>query len=433
MVFLNSQISIKHTLPRGTKDILPEEIKLWQKIEAFARGVFSNYLYEEIRTPIFEHTDLFERGLGNETDIVEKEMYSFEDKGKRKLTLRPEGTASVVRAALEHHLLSSTQPRRLYYLGPMFRYERPQAGRYMQFHQIGVEHLGSSSPFADAEVISMGIRLFDLLGLKGLSVSLNSVGCNLCRPVIEEKLKQFISSFLHHLCENCKRRFQEKPLRILDCKNLQCTTYFSGLPDIRKAQCRGCKDHFSAVIEYMDTMGIAFNVNNQLVRGLDYYSRTAFEIHSNYLGAQNAICGGGRYDGLVQQMGGPFTPSIGFAFGVERVALVLKELKQTSTEKKFLVSFIGMGIQHKTTCFKWIDQLRQLGVACDMDFEKDDLKIQLKRALNLNANYAVLYGDLESEKGIIVIKDLKLRKQEEVAKQDLISYIQKRHATDTCN
>jgi len=412
-----------YTVPRGTKDILPDEIKLWQNIENSSRFLFEKYLYQEIRTPIFEHTELFERGLGNETDIVEKEMYSFEDKGERKLTLRPEGTASVVRAAIEHRLLAPNQSRRLYYLGPMFRYERPQAGRYRQFHQIGVEHLGSANPLADAEVISMGIRLFDLLGLTDLSVALNCVGCHLCRPVIEEKLKQFISTFLHHLCDNCKRRFKEKPLRILDCKNPQCVPYFSGLPDIRKAQCRSCKDHFSAVIEYMDVLGIQFQVNNHLVRGLDYYSRTAFEIHSQHLGAQNAICGGGRYDGLVQQMGGPSTPSIGFAFGIERVALVLKELKKNTISNPFLISFIGLGIHQKLTCFKWADELRQWGIHCELDFEKDDLKFQLKKASQLNAHYAVLYGELEAEKNVVIVKHLMERTQEEIPISNCIAYL----------
>ncbi len=288
---------MRYELPRGTKDILPEEVDMWHKIEATCQTLFKRYNYKEIRTPTFEVTGLFEGGVGKDTDIVQKEMYTFMDRGGRSLTLRPEGTAPIVRAFLQNSMhKKNIGPTKVYYAGPMFRYERPQAGRFRQFHQIGVENLGCEDPFADAEIISLGVHIFDNLGLSDLSVTINSVGCPVCRPVIEERIKQFIGSTLSCLCTDCQRRYNENPLRILDCKNTKCQPYFLGLPDICSSHCQSCKDHFNLVLEYLDTLGIVFNVNPRLVRGLDYYTRTTFEIISDQLGAQNAICGGGRGD-----------------------------------------------------------------------------------------------------------------------------------------
>jgi histidyl-tRNA synthetase len=307
----------------------------------------------------------------------------------------------------------------------MFRYERPQAGRFRQFHQIGVENIGSAHPFADAEVISMGIHLFDELGLSDLTVSINSVGCHLCRPVIEQRLKQFIGTNLKFLCPDCQRRFEHRPLRILDCKHPNCRAYFSGMPDISQSTCQECKDHFNSVLEYIDSLGIVFNINPNLVRGLDYYNRTTFEIISDSLGAQNAICGGGRYDNLVAQLDGPPTPAVGFAFGVERAVMILKQLAdQTHLEGNNITVYIApLGENQKTKAFYLLDEVRRLGLKCEMDYVKDDIKAHLKNANRLKAKYALIYGENEAEKNIILVKNMQDHTQEEISLENLINYL----------
>jgi len=414
---------MKYALSRGTKDILPDEMAYWHYIESASRSLFDLYNYQEIRTPIFEVTELFERGVGDSSDIVEKEMYTFTDKGNRRLTLRPEGTAPIVRAYIQNALHKKDHVAKLYYCGPMFRYERPQAGRFRQFHQIGVEHLGEAHPFADAEVISLGIHLFDELGMSDLAVQVNSVGCQVCRPVIEERLKQFIGASLPFLCEDCKRRFDTKPLRILDCKNVQCRTYFSGMPDIQKSHCHECRDHFNSVVEYIDALGIPFKINPQLVRGLEYYTRTTFEIVSDQLGAQNALCGGGRYDALVEYIGGPKTPAVGFAFGVERAVMVLKELSDIIKKKDPLVFVAPLGFEQQRRCFYVLNELRRASIKCEIDYSKDDLKAQLKLANKLQADFALIYGPDEAEKNVIIIRDMARRKQIEVAWDQVVNVL----------
>ncbi|MFC1771158.1 histidine--tRNA ligase [Candidatus Margulisiibacteriota bacterium] len=405
---------MKYSLPRGTRDVLPDETKNWQFIEKTAKKLFSLYNYIEIRTPIFEQSEIFEKSIGASTDIVEKEMYTFKDKSDRLLTLRPEGTAPIVRAYIQNALYKTYSPTKLYYCGPMFRYERPQAGRYRQFYQIGIENIGNAHPFSDAEVISLGMKIFEKLGLTNLTVSINSVGCSVCRPVIEERIKQFIGANLKKFCPNCIRRFDENPLRILDCKNKKCITYLSGLPDIRGSLCHECADHFSSVLESLDSLGIKFIINPTLVRGLDYYTKTAFEIISDRLGAQNAICGGGRYDVLVEQMGGPPTAAVGFAFGMERVVMVLKELKMFKEQESNLVFMAPLGTDQQIKCLQLADSLRLAGIKCDMSYSKTDLKSQLKIANKLNAGYTVIYGEEEAQKNVVLIKNMKVRTQEEV-------------------
>lgn len=414
---------MKYTVPRGTKDILPDEIRYWHLIESTSRSLFDFYNYQEIRTPIFEYTELFERGIGEATDIVEKEMYTFTDKGDRRLTLRPEGTAPITRAYIQNGLQKTAQKSKLYYIGPMFRYERPQAGRFRQFHQIGIENLGTDHPLADAEVISLGVHLFDELGMSGLSVSINSVGCKVCRPVIEERLKQFIGNNLNNLCEDCNRRFHTKPLRILDCKNKTCRTYFSGVPDIRSSLCHECGDHFSSVIEYIGELGISFEINPKLVRGLDYYTRTTFEILSENLGAQNAVCGGGRYDNLVEQLGGPPTPAVGFAFGVERAVMILQEMSDIIKQKEELVFVAPIGFSQQTQAFYLMDSLRRSGIKCEMDYSKKDLKGQLKQADKLKADYVLIFGEEEAERNIVIVKNMSTGHQEEISLQDIVSHL----------
>lgn len=413
-----------YTVPRGTKDILPEEMPYWHSIEAASRHIFDLYNYAEIRTPIFEMTELFQKGIGDETDVVEKEMYTFQDKGDRWLTLRPEGTSPIVRAYIQNNLHKTCKNAKLYYIGPMFRYERPQAGRFRQFHQIGVENIGSAHPFADAEVISLGIHLFDELGLTDLTVSINSVGCPVCRPVIEERLKQFIGMNLKFLCPDCQRRFDNKPLRILDCKNPNCKTYFMGMPDISQSTCQECKDHFNSVLEYLDSLGIVFNINPNLVRGLDYYTRTTFEIISDTLGAQNAICGGGRYDNLVQQLDGPATPAVGFAFGVERAVMILKQLADHSLieENSVAIYIAPLGEHQKNKAFYILDELRRLGLKCEMDYTKEDIKAHLKNANKLHAKYALIYGENEAEKNVVLIKNMQTHTQQEISLDHILNY-----------
>lgn len=412
------------TLSRGTKDILPEEMGYWHLIEEMSRNIFKYYNYEEIRTPIFETTNLFQRGIGDETDIVMKEMYTFEDKGGRSLTLRPEGTASIARSYLSNNFHKTRNQSKLYYVGPMFRYERPQAGRYRQFHQVGVEHIGSAHPFADAEVISLGVHLFDELGLSGLSVHINSVGCSVCRPVIEERLKQFLSMNISSLCGDCNIRFNKNPLRILDCKNPVCKEYFAGIPDIRNSLCQTCSDHFHSVLEYLEALKINFHINPNLVRGLDYYTRTAFEIVSDQLGAQNTVCGGGRYDNLIETLGGPPTPAVGWAFGVERAVMILQQLIENPAKKDRILAFVApIGYDQKTRAFYILDELRRAGIKCEMDHEKEELKQQLKVAARLNVRYTIIYGEDEAVRGVVLIRNMDNRNQVEIPVEQLVEYL----------
>ncbi|MDA1353947.1 MAG: histidine--tRNA ligase [bacterium] len=403
---------MKLTSPRGTKDILPDEISLWHEIEQVSRDLFDRYNFDEIRTPIFESTELFTRGIGDNTDIVEKEMYTFEDKGGRSLTLRPEGTASIVRSYLEHNLEHTQTHTKFYYSGPMFRYERPQAGRFRQFHQIGVEHLNTTDPISDAEVIALGIHIFDELGLPDLSVTINSVGCPTCRPVIEERIKQFLGDSITKLCGDCQRRYNEQPLRILDCKKETCRNYLSGMKDIRSSHCQECRDHFEAVLEYLDVLGVEFNIDPKLVRGLDYYTRTTFEIVSNKLGAQNALCGGGRYDYLVESLGGKHTPAVGFAFGEERTVMLLKDLVETY-ENALKVYMIPLGQPQRCKCFVLENNLRRAGVKCELG-TTDNLKAQFKKADRMKAQYVLIFGEEEAERNIGILKNMKTGEQTEV-------------------
>lgn len=417
---------MKYSLLRGTKDILPDEISYWHTIENISRNIFKLYNYQEIRTPIFEVTELFDKSIGDDTDIVTKEMYTFTDKGNRSITLRPEGTAPLVRAYLQNNYFRNLKPSKLYYIGSMFRYERPQLGRYRQFHQIGVEYLDCAHPMSDAEVISLGVHLFDEIGLSDLTVMINSVGCPVCRPVLEEQIKQFLGTSLQCLCADCQKRYQTRPLRILDCKNSNCRPYFSGLPDTLQSLCQECKDHFNSVLEYLDSLGILFKINSQLVRGLDYYTRTTFEIVSDELGSQNAICGGGRYDLLVEKLGGNKTPAVGFAFGVERAVMILKKLSETNPiETPPIDIYIAViGEKQKSKAFFLLDELRRIGITCDSDFSKNDLKNHLKSANRLKSRLTVIYGDNEAEKNIIILKNMTTGKQKNILLSKFIKEIE---------
>lgn len=311
--------------PRGTKDVTPKDVYKWHYVEKKFREICALYGYEEIRTPIFEHTEVFARSVGDTTDVVQKEMYTFTDRGDRQLSLKPEGTAGVIRSFIENKMYADTQPTKLYYITPCFRYERPQAGRQRQFHQFGIEVLGSDGPSVDAEVISLAVQFFNELGLKNLSVNINSVGCPKCREAYNKKLKEYLDKKTDVLCETCLERKDKNPMRVIDCKNPQCKENLKDIPFMIDNLCDDCKEHFETLKKYLTEMGIDFVVDKTIVRGLDYYRKTAFEIISNDIGAQSTVCGGGRYDGLVELLGGPKDISgIGFGLGVERLLLTLE-------------------------------------------------------------------------------------------------------------
>ncbi|MBE7704185.1 MAG: histidine--tRNA ligase [Cyanobacteria bacterium SIG29] len=401
--------------PKGTKDILPNEITNWQHIEKVANEVFSRANVKEIRTPIFEDTDLFERGVGDTTDIVNKEMYTF-IKSDRSLTLRPENTAGVVRAYLEHGFHRESPPVKLWYKGPMFRYERPQAGRQRQFHQIGVEMFGVQDASADAECIMLATEFLKGLGLNDLVVEINSLGCNVCRKEYKENLKKAIAPFLDGLCEDCKSRYEKNPLRILDCKNETCNKLFEEY-NLKEAVsginlCDECSTHYDKLKSYLDALNIKYEENTFLVRGLDYYTKTVFEIKSNSLGSQNAVCGGGRYDGLVETLGGVHTPAVGWAMGVERLNALIPQVEQDKLDF-FVVS------DNQLEAFKLLVQLRKNGFSAELDYNSRKFAKQLEKASKI-AKYAVIIGEDELKNNYYTIKDLSNATQERKTFEELI-------------
>jgi len=394
---------------------LPEEIGLWQGIEKACREIFSLYNYREIRTPIFEATELFSRSIGETTDIVSKEMYTFPDRKGRSLTLRPEETAPVVRAALENNLITKDQVVKLYYLGPMFRYERPQAGRFRQFYQAGVEVFGSADPLVDAEIVIMAWQIFDKLGLKDLEVDINSVGDQKCRPQYVEKLKTYFKEHEKSLCEDCRKRLELNPLRILDCKEAGCQKYIDKAPASADNLCPECKEHFAEVVRWLGLSGIKYKVNHRLVRGLDYYTRTTFEVVSKQLGAQNAVCGGGRYDSLVEELGGKPTPAVGFAIGLDRLVEVMKsKILNPKFKQGSLLYIVTLGEEAKKQGFGILNELRNLDISADMDYLGKSLKSQLKAADQANADFTLIIGEEELKSGKAKLKNMQTAEQEEV-------------------
>ena len=397
---------------KGVKDILPGEVEVWQYIENKARSVFETYGFSEIRAPIFEYTELFSRSIGETTDIVEKEMYTFEDTTGKKITLRPEGTAPVVRAYIEHQLYNKAHITKLYYFGPMFRHERPQAGRYRQFYQIGAEVFGIDSPILDAEILSMLNNLMEAIDVKGLDLQLNSLGCKDCRPKYKDALKQFLKDKHPLLCENCQRRMDRNPLRVLDCKGKTCKDAVTDAPVILDYLCDGCKKHFDKVKETLNTLKVTYSMNPRLVRGLDYYTKTTFELVSTNLGAQNAVAAGGRYDGLVEELGGPKTPGIGFAIGMERLAsLMQKDNFKTNKPDVFIAT---LGDKAKDVSVSLMDSLREKGVKAETDYEDASLKSQMRKADRLGARYVLIIGEDEIKKGSALLRDMGAKTQEEI-------------------
>ena len=401
--------------PKGTKDILPDEVVNWQHIEKVANEVFSKANFKEIRTPIFEDTDLFERGVGDTTDIVNKEMYTF-IKSDRSLTLRPENTAGVVRAYLEHNFHRESPPVKLWYKGPMFRYERPQAGRQRQFHQIGVEMFGIQDASADAEVIMQAVQFLNGLGLNDLVVEINSLGCNVCRKEYKEQLKQAIKPFLNGLCDDCQNRYEKNPLRILDCKNETCNKLFEehDLKNIVSGikLCPECSEHYSKLKSYLDALNIKYVENTFLVRGLDYYTKTVFEIKSNNLGSQNAVCGGGRYDGLVETLGGAHTPAVGWAMGVERLNSLIPKIEDSKLDY-FVVS------DNQLEAIKLTLKLREFGFKVEFDYNSRKFAKQLEKA-GKTAKFAIILGEDEINNNYLTVKNLETAFQEKKTIEELI-------------
>lgn len=415
------------TRPRGTNDILPGEVEKWQFLEQLTGQVCREYGYGEIRTPIFEHTELFSRGVGETTDIVEKEMYNFIDRGDRSITLRPEGTASTVRAYVENKLYALPQPVKVYYTGPMFRYDRPQAGRYRQFHQFGVEAFGSNDPAIDAEVIAMAMDIYKRIGLKNLALHLNSVGCPACRPALRQRLQEYFKPHIENLCPNCQGRYERNPLRILDCKSAKCQEFGKDAPTTLDVLCSDCADHFAAVQGYLDEVGISYAINNRLVRGLDYYTRTAFEIMTQDIGAQSSIGGGGRYNGLIEECGGPATPGIGFALGLERILLTAERqgiVFPVSRGPQVFIATAGSGVAKNA--FGLLQSLRQQGIAAEQDYLSRSLKAQMKYAGKLAARLVIILGEEEFNRCVAVVRDMQAGEQQEVALGELVAFIQER-------
>ena len=414
--------------PRGTKDITPKDVYKWHYVEKKFREICALYGYEEIRTPIFEHTEVFARSVGDTTDVVQKEMYSFTDRGDRQLSLKPEGTAGVIRSFIENKMYADTQPTKLYYITPCFRYERPQAGRQRQFHQFGIEVLGSDGPSVDAEVISLAVQFFNEMGLKNLSVNINSVGCPTCREEYNRKLKEYLDKKVDVLCETCLERKDKNPMRVIDCKNPHCKENLQDIPFMIDHLCEDCKDHFDKLQTYLKEMDINYVVDKTIVRGLDYYKKTAFEIISNDIGSQSTVCGGGRYDGLVEMLGGPKGISgRGFALGAERLLLTLENNNiEIENPKSTDIYIATIGDAAKTKSFKLIKDLRTNHISADNDHLDKSLKAQFKYSDKLNAKYTVVIGDDELANDTATLKNMKTSEQTTIKLSELVDELKKR-------
>jgi histidyl-tRNA synthetase len=410
--------------PRGTYDIMPDDIYKWHQMEQIIRQTAATFGYTEIRTPIFEHTELFERGVGDTTDIVSKEMYTFQDRSHRSLTLRPENTASCVRAFIEHSVAGGVLPVKWYYMGPMFRYDRPQAGRYRQFHQFGVEAFGSNNPAMDAEVITLVLEILANLGLHEYELHLNSVGCPQCREVYRQKLIEHIRPAKDKLCADCQSRFEKNPLRVLDCKVASCQEAIAGFPNMCDYLCTDCSEHYSRVRSILTEAGISYIHDNQLVRGLDYYTNTAFEIMIPIIGAQSSVAGGGRYNGLVKECGGPEMPGVGFAMGMERLLLAMNSQEATMPDPKQLDVFLALlDERYETRAMSMLSGLRRAGIRADRDYNQRSIKAQMKYADKMGARLVLLLGEDEFQRGVVTIRDMQTRQQSEVANDALIAAI----------
>jgi len=407
---------------KGFRDILPEETGIWQRLETETRRVFEAFGFQEIKTPILEKTELFSRGIGQETDIVSKEMYSFKDIKGRNMTMRPEATASVTRAYIQHRPYRNYPIQKLYSIGPMFRHERPQKGRFRQFHQINAELFGDPGSKSDADIILMAMYLFESVGLDDLTLNLNSLGCPECRPLFKEQLKGYLSDKMPSLCSDCERRAVTNPLRVFDCKVESCKEVVLGAPSISEFLCQTCQEHFESLQGYLNGSDIRFVLNNRLVRGLDYYNRTTFEIQTEHLGAQNAVAGGGRYDGLVKLLGGPDHPATGFAVGMERVVTLLMD-KQAPGPKIPDLFIAALGEPADRASFEWVEALRKTGIWVELDYSSRGLKSQMKKAGRLGAKKVLIVGDDELDSGRGILRDMLTKEQVEVDLKEVVEVI----------
>ena len=407
---------------KGTKDVLPSEVYKNQYIEATCLTVAENFGYKEMRTPVFEHTELFQRGVGDTTDVVQKEMYTFDDKGGRSITLRPEGTAGAARSFLENGLSNEALPQKICYLTSCYRYEKPQAGRLREFHQFGIECFGATSPLADAEMIALAKQIFDELGVKDLHLELNSIGCPTCRAEYHKALKKYFASRVDELCETCRDRLDRNPMRILDCKSPVCSEIAKDAPVVLDYLCDECKEHFEKTKSYLDAMNIEYIVNPQIVRGLDYYTKTVFEFVADSIGAQGTVCGGGRYDGLIEELGGQHTPSLGFGMGLERLQLVMEaqgcEFPEPSRPDLFIVA---MGDKATLKAVEIAKDMRDEGYSVVYDLNGRSLRAQMKYADKINAKYNVVIGDNEVDTKSAVLKDMATGEQSDISLETFVS------------
>ena len=412
------------TAIKGMNDILPGDVETWQFLEQTARDVFGCYGFAEIRTPIPEKTELFCRSIGETTDIVEKEMYTFHDKSENSLTLRPEGTAPVMRSFIQNRLYNLDPVSKLFYMGPMFRYERPQKGRYRQFYQLGVEVLGIEDAKIDAQVLAMLHQYFIRIGIESVSLQINSLGCPECRPAYRESLIAYLEARLNSLCPECQRRYVTNPLRVLDCKVSGCQEATVDAPAVTDHLCSACDDHFGQVKKYLQSLDVPFSVNARMVRGLDYYVRTTFELVTDQLGSQNAVAAGGRYDGLVESLGGPALPGIGFAIGLERLVLMKGEEKVPPVSPQLFIAAIGEEASDRA--FVLMSQLQAVGVRAEMDYLGKSLKAQMRRANKLNAAFTLILGEDELQSGEAQLKDMSDSSQSTVKLNDLAEDLKKK-------
>jgi histidyl-tRNA synthetase len=415
---------VKFSRPTGTQDILPEDQPYWEYIIAYIKETAQAYGFEKIDVPIFEDTNLFARGVGEGTDIVEKEMYSFYDKGDNPLTLRPEFTAGVVRAYIENGMQVLPQPVKLYSIGPAFRYERPQAGRFRQLHQFNAEILGTQSPLADMEIMLLTWDIYNGLGFEGLSFQLNSTGCPKCRPQYVEKLVAYYHEHTDVICDDCKRRIEQNPLRVLDCKQDQCQPVIAGAPKIQDHLCDDCAEHFAQLREYLDALNRPYVINHRLVRGLDYYAKTVFEVWAEGIGAQSAVCGGGRYDGLAKLIGGPPTPGVGFATGLERLVMVMQE--QDLPVPALPAPPVYVIFQRKRLrkeAVRLLVAVRQVGIGAQIAMS-GSLRSQLRKADKRGARFAIIVGEGELERGEVTLRDLRSSEQWPVPLETVVEAIQ---------
>lgn len=404
---------------KGTEDVLPKDSYRWQFVEDVMRKESASYGFKEIRTPVFEHTELFARGVGQTTDVVQKEMYTFDTKGGESVTLRPEGTAGAARAVLEHGLVNESLPIKASYFVSCYRYEKPQAGRLREFHQFGLECYGTQSPVADAELICAAQSIFDRLGIKQLRLEINSIGCPTCRAEYHKALKEYFYGYKDELCETCNSRLEKNPMRVLDCKSPVCSKIAENAPKITDYLCDECKEHFASVQKYLDAAGVEYTVNPTIVRGLDYYTKTVFEFVTDFIGAQGTVCGGGRYDGLIEELGGKHLPSLGFAMGIERLLMLMDkqgiEIPQPSTCDLYVAV---MGDKASLKSFEIIKAVRSCGLIAETDVVGRGLRAQMKYADKIGAKYSMVLGDNEIEQGKAVIKNMTSGEQTEVVLDD---------------